>query len=1235
MHAVRIVLLVAVLAARKGSGEGSRPTQWNGQPLPPTRNEGAIPPWAGARNPAAVRSLVPVEVVLARHIHSVNAGVRVPRGNNASHAIASGVLPLDGALVNGTASASVWVGLRLGDDDDASSAPLAAWERRARLTAAATDLGGAGRNVTRQIEAMQALNASSARNDTSLLREAFSWRPRATELPRADGECEWAASRLRRWNGTAPGIWGVQMAGTGRAHVGAECWVDDSSGSAGPGSPWDIRDTAPAGIDLAVLVLIPGVPAGVALSHSEILGHALFRPRVAGGWVWSRTEQAWRSWAGAKLAVTLPPLEFRGNATAGVAVHLGVEGSLPLWTETGCRPCNETTTTVRAHAWAESDLNSGAVRESPPGPAELATPALWTQTTAGAGHSLTVSAGGDHSLVLLEDGSVRAFGYGIYGQLGYGSTKNTGDTQATLPSFMGGVPLGGRAVAVSAGGSHSLVLLEDGSVRAFGSGGFGQLGYGSTNNTGDTQATLPSVKGGVPLGGRAVAVSAGGYHSLVLLEDGSVRAFGRGGFGQLGYGSTNNTGDTQATLPSVMGGVPLGGRAVAVSAGGYHSLVLLEDGSVRAFGRGQYGQLGYGSTANVGTTQATLPSVMGGVPLGGRAVAVSAGGSHSLVLLEDGSVRAFGFGAVGLLGYGSRNKVGDTQATLPSVMGGVPLGGRAVAVSAGGSHSLVLLEDGSVRAFGFGAVGLLGYGSTDNVGDTQASLPSVMGGVPLGGRAVAVSAGGSHSLVLLEDGSVRAFGFGAVGQLGYGSTSNVGGSLVSLPWSQQPVSVVQWQAQSSTCSASDQATTASLTKDNVPQLRSCQVSSHSSVRSQPRRYGGLSVSVSVSVYHSLVLLEDGSVRAFGIGDSGRLGYGSTNNTGDTQATLPSFMGGVPLGGRAVAVSAGGHHSLVLLEDGSVRAFGRGSFGQLGYGSTNNTGDTQATLPSFMGGVPLGGRAVAVSAGEYHSLVLLEDGSVRAFGRGGFGQLGYGSTNNTGDTQATLPSFMGGVPLGGKAVAVSAGGYHSLVLLEDGSVRAFGRGQYGQLGYGSTNNTGDTQATLPSFMGGVPLGGKAVAVSAGGYHSLVLLEDGSVRAFGRGDSGQLGYGSTNNVGATQATLPSAMGGVPLGGRAVAVSAGGSHSLVLLEDGSVRAFGSGGFGQLGYGSRNNVGDTQATLPSFMGGVPLGGRAVAVSAGGYHSLVLLEDGSVRAFGFGIGGQLGYGSTDNVGDTSALTRS
>ena len=64
------------------------------------------------------------------------------------------------------------------------------------------------------------------------------------------------------------------------------------------------------------------------------------------------------------------------------------------------------------------------------------------------------------------------------------------------------------------------------------------------------------------------------------------------------------------------------------------------------------------------------------------------------------------------------------------------LGGKAVAVAAGSSHTLVAMTDGKAFAFGNGGVGRLGSGSTDNIGDTPQTLPHLMGPVSLGGNAV-------------------------------------------------------------------------------------------------------------------------------------------------------------------------------------------------------------------------------------------------------------------------------------------------------------------------------------------------------------------------------------------------------------------------------------------------------------------------------------------------------------------
>ncbi|KAA0158160.1 hypothetical protein FNF28_06374 [Cafeteria roenbergensis] len=305
------------------------------------------------------------------------------------------------------------------------------------------------------------------------------------------------------------------------------------------------------------------------------------------------------------------------------------------------------------------------------------------------------------------------------------------------------------------------------------------------------------------------------------------------------------------------------------------------------------------------------------------------------------------------------------------------------------------------------------------------------------------------------------------------------------------------------------------------------------------------------------------------------------------------LGAVPLGGLAVAVAAGDYHSVVLLVDGSVKAFGYGRNGRLGSGSISNVGNKATTLPSAQGGVGLGGEAVAVAAGDSHTVVVMADGKVFAFGKGG-GQLGYGSTDDIGDTTDTLPLTVGPVSLGGNAVAVAAGAAHSLVLLDNGNVLAFGDGASGKLGYGDTLTVGDTSQTLPSAQGPVSLGGNAVAVAAGEEHSLVLLDNGNVLAFGDGASGRLGYGDTSNVGDTSQTLPSKQGPVSLGGKAVAVAAGKEHSLVILEDGTVLAFGNGIHGRLGYGNTSNVGDTSQTLPSMQGPVTLekGTRAIGAA-------------------------------------------
>ncbi len=392
-----------------------------------------------------------------------------------------------------------------------------------------------------------------------------------------------------------------------------------------------------------------------------------------------------------------------------------------------------------------------------------------------------VDAGGLHSCAVLVAGNVRCWGYGANGQLGYANTDTIGDDET--PASVGPVNLGtGRtATAIATGDYHTCAILDDHSVRCWGYGGDGRLGYGNTNDVSD-----PSSVGPVNLGGQgAQAITAGAAHTCAILDDRSVRCWGFGGDsfprgdGRLGYGNTSNVADPSAVGPVNLG---LGRKAVAISAGGAHTCAILDEHSVRCWGAANSGQLGYGNTNNIGSTPATTPDTAGPVSLGSghTAVAISAGGAHTCAILDDASVRCWGFGASGQLGYGNTSNVGDTPSTTPDKVGPVIVGGRAVSISAGDAHTCAVLGDGSVRCWGYGADGRLGYptrdrfGNQDNIGDNE--TPASVGAVDLGsGRsATAISAGRDRTCARLVDTSVRCWGYGAYGQMGYCNTDSVG-----------------------------------------------------------------------------------------------------------------------------------------------------------------------------------------------------------------------------------------------------------------------------------------------------------------------------------------------------------------------------------------------------------------------------------------------------------------------------
>ena len=386
-------------------------------------------------------------------------------------------------------------------------------------------------------------------------------------------------------------------------------------------------------------------------------------------------------------------------------------------------------------------------------------------------------------------------------------------------------------------------------------------------------------------------------------------------------------------------------------------------------------------------------------------------------------------------------------------------------------------------------------------------------------------------------------------------------------------------------------------------------------------------SVDTSIEHTCVLLTTGAVRCWGINTFGQLGYAHTRTIGDNEAVR--WMGTVQLRERATAVSAGENHTCALLASGAVRCWGQNTWGQLGRGTGDLTPVGDDEVPGEVPPVDLGGRAIAISAGLVHTCAVLASGRVRCWGADTDGELGSGDSDGSSvgddETPATLPP----VDLGGaRATAVSAGASHTCALLTSGKVRCWGNDTFGQLGSGDGDPTPVGDDETPAALPPVDLGGaRATAVSAGSFHTCVILTKGNVRCWGSDDVGQLGSGDGDPTSVGDDETPASMPPVDLGATKVtAVSAGASHTCVVLAGGKVHCWGLGFAGMLGYGNTNTVGDDE--VPAVAGAVDVGGDAAAVATGEDHSCAVLTGGPLRCWGFNDAGELGHGNTTPVGD-------
>jgi len=300
------------------------------------------------------------------------------------------------------------------------------------------------------------------------------------------------------------------------------------------------------------------------------------------------------------------------------------------------------------------------------------------------------------------------------------------------------------------------------------------------------------------------------------------------------------------------------------------------------------------------------------------------------------------------------------------------------------------------------------------------------------------------------------------------------------------------------------------------------------------------------------------------------------------------------------------YTVALQADGTAWAWGWNAFGQLGDGTRDQSVDCVRIKGS--NGEPLT-DIVSLAAGESHMAAVKRDGTVWAWGANGFGQLGDGTRIDSAiPVQVNGPDDQGALT---GITAVALGEYHTVALKMDGTVWEWGR---------SVRSRSPVNVKAPG--GGGALTG-IVAIAAGRGHNVALKDDGTVWAWGANRQGQLGDGTTSD---SAAPVPvKGPDGEPLLSDVVAISAASGRSspfsIALRQDGTVWAWGSNRYGQLGDGTR-----TDATRPvQVKGAVGVGflSGVAAIAAGESHAVAVKADGAVWAWGRNQSGQLGDGST------------
>jgi alpha-tubulin suppressor-like RCC1 family protein len=342
--------------------------------------------------------------------------------------------------------------------------------------------------------------------------------------------------------------------------------------------------------------------------------------------------------------------------------------------------------------------------------------------TLSAGASV-ISAGDNHSCA-IESGKAFCWGDNSFGELGEGSTPQSG---VPVPVDTSGVLAGKTLTQIATGDDFTCALDSAGAAYCWGGNYAGVLGDGSTVSYSSAPVAVDT--SGVLSGKTLTQISANYGSTCALDTSGAAYCWGDNGYGELGDSSTANSSTPVAVDTS---GVP-GGAFSQLTDGGFHACALDAAGAAYCWGYNQSGQLGDDSIAD---SSVPVPVDTSGALAGKTLTQVNGGWDHTCALDSAGQAFCWGFNAYGQLGNGSQT---DSSVPVPVNASGILAGKTLTQVSGNWGHTCAVDSNGAAYCWGDGAAGDLG----DN--DGESTVPVLAG--PQAPTDVTASAGNSSATV--------------------------------------------------------------------------------------------------------------------------------------------------------------------------------------------------------------------------------------------------------------------------------------------------------------------------------------------------------------------------------------------------------------------------------------------------------------------------------------------------------